>query len=162
METVPLPRGAVSVLGICHKPDGTLAIATWEGEVWERKGGIWTKFAEDLMEPNGILYDPKEDAYYLGQKPELTRLVDSNKDGVCDRYETVTDQFGISGEYHEYHFGPVMDSSGANMPPSTSEPWENLPCPMASPLVKAGAICPTMHPGAGGSTARTARATSNP
>ena len=112
VETVPLPRGAVSVLGICHKPDGTLAIATWEGEVWERKGGIWTKFAEDLMEPNGILYDPKEDAYYVGQKPELTRLIDTNKDGVCDRYETVTDQFGISGEYHEYHFGPVMDSLG--------------------------------------------------
>ena len=35
--TVPLPRGAVSVLGLCHKPDGTLAIATWEGEVWESK-----------------------------------------------------------------------------------------------------------------------------
>ena len=112
VETVPLPRGAVSVLGICHKPDGTLAIATWEGEVWERKDGVWTKFAEDLMEPNGILYDPNEGAYYVGQKPELTRLVDSNEDGICDRYETVTDQFGISGEYHEYHFGPVMDSLG--------------------------------------------------
>jgi hypothetical protein len=112
VETVPLPRGAVSVLGLCHKPDGTLAIATWEGEVWERKNEVWTKFAEDLMEPNGILYDAKEDAYYVGQKPELTRLIDSNKDGICDRYETVTDQFGISGEYHEYHFGPVMDSLG--------------------------------------------------
>ena len=112
VETVPLPRGAVSVLGICHKPDGTLAIATWEGEVWERRDGVWTKFAEDLMEPNGILWDEQEQAYYVGQKPELTRLVDSNKDGICDRYETVTDQFGISGEYHEYHFGPVMDSLG--------------------------------------------------
>ena len=54
--TVPLPRGAVSVLGLCHKPDGTLAIATWEGDIWERKGEVWTKFAEDLMEPNGILW----------------------------------------------------------------------------------------------------------
>ena len=32
VETVPLPRGAVSVLGLCHKPDGTLAIATWESK----------------------------------------------------------------------------------------------------------------------------------
>ena len=32
---VPLPRGSVSVLGLCHKPDDTLAICTWEGEVWE-------------------------------------------------------------------------------------------------------------------------------
>ena len=31
---------------------------------------------------------------------------------MCDRYECVTDAFGISGEYHEYHFGPVVDSLG--------------------------------------------------
>ena len=33
---------------------------------------------------------------------------------------------------------------------------------MANPLAKVGAICPTMLPGAAGSTARTARATSRP
>ena len=112
IQSIPLPRGSVSVLGLCHKPDGTLAICTWEGEVWERKGEIWTKFAENLMEPNGIHYDPKEEVYYVAQKPELTRLVDLNKDGVCDRYECISDAFGISGEYHEYHFGPVVDSLG--------------------------------------------------
>jgi hypothetical protein len=31
---VPIPRGAVTGLGLCHKPDGPLAIVTWEGEVW--------------------------------------------------------------------------------------------------------------------------------
>lgn len=138
VETVPLPRGAVSVLGICHKPDGTVTIATWEGEVWERKGGIWTKFAEDLMEPNGILYDPKEDAYYVGQKPELTRLVDSNKDGICDRYETVTDQFGISGEYHEYHFGPVMDSLGRKYASLNLGARGEFTVPDGKPLGKGG------------------------
>ena len=112
VQSIPLPRGSVSVLGLCHKPDGTLAICTWEGDVWERKGNIWTKFAENLMEPNGIYFDEKEDAYYVGQKPELTRLIDLDKDGVCDRYECITDAFGISGEYHEYHFGPVVDSLG--------------------------------------------------
>ena len=59
LETIPIPRGAVSILGLCHKPDGTLAIATWEGEVWEYKDKIWSKFAENLMEPNGIYYDAK-------------------------------------------------------------------------------------------------------
>ena len=112
IQSISLPRGSVSVLGLCHKPDGTLAICTWEGEVWERKGDVWTKFAENLMEPNGIYFDEKEDAYYVGQKPELTRLIDLDKDGVCDRYECITDAFGISGEYHEYHFGPVVDSLG--------------------------------------------------
>lgn len=112
LETVPLPKGSVTVLGLCHKPDGTLAIATWEGEVWEYKNDKWTRFARDLMEPNGIHYDAKEDAYYVAQKPELTRLVDTDKDGVCDRYECVTDAFGVTGEYHEYHYGPVVDSQG--------------------------------------------------
>ena len=161
VETVPLPRGAVSVLGICHNPDGTLAIATWEGEVWERKDGVWTKFAEDLMEPNGILYDPKEDAYYVGQKPELTRLVDSTRMALCDRYETVTDQFGISGEYHEYHFGPVMDSLGAKYASLNLGACGEFTVPDGKPFTKVVAICPTMHPGAAGSTARTARATSS-
>ncbi len=112
LETVELPKGALTILGLCHKPDGTLAVATWEGEVWEYKNEVWTKFAENLMEPNGIYYDEKEDAYYVAQKPELTRLTDINKDGVCDRYECITDAFGISGEYHEYHYGPVVDSLG--------------------------------------------------
>lgn len=112
LETVDLPKGAVTALGLCHKPDGTLAIASWEGEVWERKDGKWTLFAEDLMEPNGIYYDIEEDAYYVAQKPELTRLVDVDKDGKCDRYECVTDAFGVTGEYHEYHYGPVADSQG--------------------------------------------------
>jgi len=112
LETVPLPKGAVTILGLCHKADGTLAAVTWEGEVWEYKNNVWTRFAENLMEPNGIYYDEKEKAYYVAQKPELTRLLDFNDDGRCDRYESVTYGFGISGEYHEYHFGPVVDSLG--------------------------------------------------
>ncbi|NCF12661.1 MAG: DUF1080 domain-containing protein [Verrucomicrobiaceae bacterium] len=112
LETVDLPKGAVTILGLCHKPDGTLAVATWEGEVWERKDGNWSLFAENLMEPNGIYYDAEEDAYYVAQKPELTRLVDEDKDGKCDRYDCVTDAFGYKGDYHEYHFGPVADSQG--------------------------------------------------
>jgi len=112
IHTVELPKGAVTVLGLCHKPDGTLAIATWEGDVWEYRDKIWTRFAENLMEPNGIYYDVGEDAYYVAQKPELTRLTDTNDDGICDRYVCITDAFGISGEYHEYHYGPVVDSLG--------------------------------------------------
>ena len=70
IETVELPKGAVTILGLCHKPDGTLAVVSWEGEVWEYRDETWTRFAENLMEPNGIYYDVKEDAYYVAQKPE--------------------------------------------------------------------------------------------
>ena len=77
IETVELPKGALTILGLCHKPDGTLAVVSWEGEVWEYSDSKWTRFAENLMEPNGIYYDAKEDAYYVAQKPELTRLRDT-------------------------------------------------------------------------------------
>lgn len=112
IETVAPPPGAVTILGLCHKPDGALAVVSWEGEVWEYKNAAWTRFAENLMEPNGIYFDVKENAYYVAQKPELTRLTDTNKDGICDRYETVTAAFGISDNYNEYHYGPVVDSLG--------------------------------------------------
>ena len=103
----------MTILGLCHKPDDTLAVVTWEGEVWEYKDKTWTRFAENLMEPNGIYYDVKEGAYYVARgNPNSPKLVDDNKDGICDRYECVTDAFGISGEYHEYHYGPVVDSLG--------------------------------------------------
>jgi hypothetical protein len=114
LNTVKLPKGAVTVLGVCSKDADTIAVVSWEGEVWEHhlKDGTWSLFAENLMEPNGIYYDAADGCYYVAQKPELTRLVDTDKDGKCDIYENFTSRFGWSGEYHEYHYGPVVDSLG--------------------------------------------------
>ena len=112
LTDIKLPKGAVSVLGVCNKDKDTMAICSWEGEVWEYKGGQWTKFAENLMEPNGIYYEKKTDSYYVSQKPELTRIKDLDGDGVADLYENVTSRFGNSLDYHEFHFGPVADSLG--------------------------------------------------
>ena len=112
VETIPLPKGAVTLLGVCEKDDQTIAICTWEGQIWEYTNGQWHLFAEDLMEPNGIYYDKKEQAYYLAQKPELTRVKDTNGDGKADLYETICAEFGYTKGYHEYHFGPVVDKLG--------------------------------------------------
>lgn len=113
LKTISLPDGgSASVLGICQKDDETMAVCTWEGEVWEYKNEKWTKFAEGLMDPNGIYWDKKENAYYVAQKPELTRLIDLDNDGIADRYENYTDRFGYTKDYHEYHFGPIVDSLG--------------------------------------------------
>ncbi|WP_018970771.1 hypothetical protein [Rubritalea marina] len=113
LETIPLPKGAVTVLGVCSKDADTIAVATWEGQVWEYSNGAWSLFAEDLMEPNGIYYNSKDGCYYVAQKPELTRLVDVDKDGKCDLYQNWSSGFGWGGTYHEYHFGPVADSKGS-------------------------------------------------
>ena len=47
------------------------------------------------------------------QRSELTRLVDTDKDGKADRYETVFDGFGMAGNYHEFAYGPVRDKDGS-------------------------------------------------
>src|SRR5690606_36721956 len=44
--------------------------------------------------------------------PELTRLNGTDGDGQEDLHETVTHDLGISGNYHEFNYGPVKDSRG--------------------------------------------------
>src|SRR6266850_2349553 len=46
------------------------------------------------------------------QQPELTRIKDTDGDGQADAYENLTDDFGISGNYHEFNYGPVKDKDG--------------------------------------------------
>ena len=46
------------------------------------------------------------------QRPELTELVDVDGDGQADEYNTLCDDFGLSGNYHEFNFGPVEDDDG--------------------------------------------------
>ena len=40
------------------------------------------------------------------------RIKDTDGDGHADLYENATDDFGISGIYHEFNYGPVKDKAG--------------------------------------------------
>ena len=42
----------------------------------------------------------------------MTRLVDTDGDDRADRYETYSDGWGVSGNYHEFAFGPEADGEG--------------------------------------------------
>src|SRR3546814_19278768 len=46
------------------------------------------------------------------QRAERTRLTDTDGDGKADEYQTVTDDFGLSGNYCEFGYGPVKDKDG--------------------------------------------------
>ena len=46
------------------------------------------------------------------QRSELTRISDTNQDGVADSYETVAKGWGVTGHYHEYAYGPELDPEG--------------------------------------------------
>ena len=114
VETIPTPPGLVAETGgLAFLPDGRLAACFHRGEVmlYNPKTKTWKLFAEGLHDPLGVVAVSNRELLVI-QRPELTRLTDTNGDGVADQYTTVTDQFGMSGNYHEFAFGPVRDAKG--------------------------------------------------
>jgi hypothetical protein len=118
--TLPMPPDiALEVGGLGFRPDGKLLCCTRRGDVWlishpeaaDPARVRYQRFATGLHEPLGLLVDGAH-AVYVVQRPELTRLVDTDGDDVADRYETVCDRWGISGDYHEFAYGPVRDRTG--------------------------------------------------
>jgi hypothetical protein len=54
----------------------------------------------------------KDSALYATTRYELTRIKDKDNDGRADSFITVTDAWGVSGDYHEYAFGSQFDKHG--------------------------------------------------
>jgi len=113
------PEGAVvEGGGIALMPDGKIAVCTRRGQVWTvqnafehpEKPAEWKVFAEYLHEPLGLAW--KDGWLYAVQRPEVTRMKDEDGDGRADVFETVSDAWGISGNYHEYNFGSRFDKEG--------------------------------------------------
>ena len=113
---VPLPPHVVLEVGGFVQFDNALFVATRRGEVWriedadgdKPKASLW---AEGLMEPLGLI---EQDGWlYCAQRAELSRMRDSNGDGRMDELETVADGWPISGNYHEYCFGPSVAGDGS-------------------------------------------------
>lgn len=118
MTTVPVPEGInLEVGGLALFPDGSLAASTRRGDVWiienptlmDGTQPIFRLYAQGLHEPLGLAYHKGD--LYAAQRGELTRLVDNNGDRKADNYETVY-AWPLSGHYHEYSFGPKIDSEG--------------------------------------------------
>lgn len=115
---MPVPDDIVlEVSGILPVPGKRLLVTTRRGEVWWVDGAYdpephpkFTLFASGLHEPLGIIAAPKG-GYYVAQRQEVTRIVDTDGDGRADLFETVC-KLPISGAYHEYAFGPVMAPNG--------------------------------------------------
>lgn len=114
VENIPLPEGLIAETGaIGFMPDGRFIACFHRGEImtYNLKTKKWKLFAEGMHDPLGILVVNNREILIM-QRPELTRIKDTDGDGVADDYETVTDDFGMSGNYHEFAFGPVADKKG--------------------------------------------------
>ncbi len=119
MVTLPVPRDVVlEVGGLAFRPDGKLLACTRRGDVWlianptseDHEDVSYKRFATGLHEALGLVLVGKD--VYVAQRPELTRLVDKDGDDVADEYVTFCDKWGVSGDYHEFAFGPVRDKQG--------------------------------------------------
>ncbi|MEX2382590.1 MAG: hypothetical protein WD490_09420 [Opitutales bacterium] len=112
VETISVPEGIVlEVGGLAFREDGALMATTRRGEIWTLMDGEWSRFASGLDEPLGIVVTGPNEVV-VGQRPELTRIADTNGDGRADRFETITDVWNYSGHMYEWTFGPVQDDEG--------------------------------------------------
>ncbi|BCX47173.1 large multi-functional protein [Haloferula helveola] len=140
VEPMPNPPGVdPQIGGLDVRPDGKLAAAFHRGEVmiFDPATKSWSRFAEGLHEPLGLLCEGN-DSVLVMQRAELTRIKDVDGDGSADTYETVFDDFGMSGNYHEFAFGPArgpdgslyiglnVASNGAGIRPEIRGEWSDI------------------------------------
>lgn len=115
LEEINIPADiALEVGGMDFMPDGRLAVCTRQGEVWLigdlNDEATYTRFARGLHEPLGL--SVQEDAIYVSQRGEITKLEDTNGDEKADRFEVVY-EVPLTGNYHEYHYGPLFHPDGS-------------------------------------------------
>ncbi|NHK29466.1 DUF1080 domain-containing protein [Parvularcula flava] len=95
--------------------DGRLVVSAWDGE-----GGVYIldgvtgddpeaisvrQIAFGLAEPLGLKV--VDDEIYVMQKQELTKLVDVDGDEIIDDYVTVSNDWAVTDNFHEFGFGLV-------------------------------------------------------
>jgi hypothetical protein len=113
------PECVLEVGGLGFRPDGQLLVCTRRGEIWRLENPLveegqqlrFHRFATGLHEPLGLWVE-NHNTVYVVQRPELTRIVDRNGDGQADEFSTICDRWGVSGDYHEFAFGPARDAQG--------------------------------------------------
>ena len=118
MTTVPVQDDAtLEAGGLEMMPDGRLAVGTRRGEIYmlenplgepaKMKLSLW---AQGLHEILGLSY--RDGWLYVTQRPEVTKTKDADGDGRADLFLTVSDEWEVSGDYHEYAFGSKFDREG--------------------------------------------------
>jgi hypothetical protein len=110
-STVPMRPGGLEVL-----PDGRLAVGTRRGDIYFVTGALATPpkpefhlFASGQDEIFSLAW--REGAMLATSFGEVTRIRDVDGDGVADRYETLSNNWGYA-EGHEFAFASKPDPQG--------------------------------------------------
>jgi glucose/arabinose dehydrogenase len=113
------PTGEVlEVGGIGFMSDGDLVASTRRGQVWrvdnpnavDPNDATFSLICEGLHEGLGL--SVLDDEIYVMQRGEISKLVDLDGDTIIDEVQTITQDWGMSGNYHEFGFGLPVDKDG--------------------------------------------------
>ena len=118
VDFIPTTPGSIEVGGMDFLPDGRLVVSTRRGQVWivenptgpDPKQAKLKLFAEGLYEGLGL--EVMDGEIHVLQRGELSRLRDTDRDGTCDTIDTIADDWGVSGNYHEFAYGLPRDAAG--------------------------------------------------
>ena len=116
---IPIPSNIVLEVGSIEiLPDNKIAVSSRRGDIFVIEGAYtddpgddkWTPWAVGLHEVLGLSW--KDGWLYATQRPEVTRMKDTDGDYRADIFESVSSAWGINGNYHEYAFGSRHDPEG--------------------------------------------------
>ncbi|AWB65888.1 hypothetical protein C2869_05280 [Saccharobesus litoralis] len=100
-------------LALDFAQNGTAVVASRTSGIWQIKDQHWHFFAEGFHDPLGVHIEDKQgNQVVVAHKPELTRVIDKNADGLADLFQTINDDWRLAGNYCEYVHGPVIDEQG--------------------------------------------------
>lgn len=114
---IPIPDDMAIEAGSFEvMPDNRLAIGTRRGDIFLVDGAFdehpqptYKRFASGLDEVLGMSF--KDDAFFITQQTEVTKITDINRDGKADHFQTLSDEWGFRN-YHEFAFGSKLDPEG--------------------------------------------------
>ena len=111
VDTIETPLEiAPEIGGLSFTPSGELVVVTRRSGIQiaktakDPKAFQWRSFSDDsLHNPCGVQVLNK-DEIVVSQMAELTKISDTDGDGIADSYETISNEFGLSGNYHETNY----------------------------------------------------------
>jgi hypothetical protein len=119
LDEIPVPDGIfLEGGGLGFFPDGRLAVGTRRGFVYMVDGLLqnnlstitFRPYASGLHEVLG-LHVHHEDLV-VAQRGSLVRLKDRDADGQIDTFQNLNNNWGLSGNYHEYTLDLERDQAG--------------------------------------------------
>ncbi|MEZ6135368.1 MAG: DUF6797 domain-containing protein [Pirellulaceae bacterium] len=100
--------------GLDFFADGSLAICTWDGDVWHltEAGTVlnWRRIASGLFQPLGLKI--VNEKIHVTCRDQLAVLHDLNHDGEIDYYQCLNNDHQVTEHFHEFAMGLQVDEAG--------------------------------------------------